>query len=69
MLQNNKIINLILKKILFDKNLTLGPFNCTTLVKLKIMHSNELCLFTPATVAQHVAHPLVVGEVIGSNLG
>ena len=23
----------------------------------------------PATVAQHVAHPLVVGKVIGSNLG
>ena len=23
----------------------------------------------PATVAQHVAYPLVVGKVIGSNLG
>ena len=25
--------------------------------------------FSPATVAQHVAHQLVVGKVIGSNLG
>ena len=24
---------------------------------------------SPTTVAQHVAHPLVVGDVIGSNLG
>ena len=23
----------------------------------------------PTTLAQHVAHPLIVGEVIGSNLG
>ena len=23
----------------------------------------------PRTIAQHVAHPLIVGEVIGSNLG
>ena len=28
-----------------------------------------LIVSRPATVAQHVAHPLVVGEMIGSNLG
>ena len=33
-----------------------------TVVKLRI-------LIIPATMAQHVAHPLFVGEVIGSNLG
>ena len=29
----------------------------------------ELSSDQPATVAQHVAHPLVIGKVIGSNLG
>ena len=29
----------------------------------------EILSYRPATVAQHVAHPLVVGKVIGSNLG
>ena len=28
----------------------------------------QLSFKLPATVAQHVAHPLVVGKVIGSNL-
>ena len=40
---------------------------------IKVKHSFEVGLLSlvllPAIVAQHVAHPLVGGEVIGSNLG
>ena len=39
------------------------------IIPLKIIVSKDLILLKPGIVAQHEAHPLVAGEVIGSNLG
>ena len=72
--KENHIVTAV-SEILWDTHTDIDPvtfiYGLILLIMLRIKTNNSyLKLFTiPAIVAQHLAHLLVVGKVIGSNIG